>query len=52
MEKPALTIVIQFHISAFEAVMSLASADHCSLSRAPQLCTEYEIKLLDTSQGH
>lgn len=42
----------QFHLSVFEAVISLASTDHCSLCRAPQLYTEYEIELLDNSQGH
>lgn len=43
-ENWALTIVIQFHLSVFEAMMSLAPTDQCSLSRAPQPCAEYEIK--------
>lgn len=52
MENSALTIVIQFHLSVFEAIMSLASTDQCSQSTAAQPCAEYEIKLLDNSQGH
>lgn len=53
MDNSALTMVIQFHLSVFEVIMSLASTNQCSLSRVhPQPCAEYEIKLLDNSQGH